>query len=60
VTEASGVPIGLAIAGANQHDSKMIEATLESIPVPRPQPTETEAQGMCLDKAYDTPQKLGA
>jgi len=27
-TEASGVPIGLAIDGANRHDSKMAEATI--------------------------------
>jgi len=28
LTEASGVPIGLAIDGANRHDSKMAEATI--------------------------------
>ena len=27
-TEASEVPIGLAVAGANRHDSKMAEATI--------------------------------
>jgi hypothetical protein len=54
LTEANGIPIGLAIAGANRHDSKMVEATLESIPVPRPEPTQREPQGMCLDKAYDS------
>ena len=54
LTEASGVPIGLAIDGANRHDSKMVEATIESIPVERPEPTEQEPQGMPLDKAYDS------
>jgi len=53
LTEASGVPIGLAIDGANRHDSKMVQATLESIPVKRPKPTRKKPQGMCLDKAYD-------
>jgi len=48
------VPIGLAIDGANRHDSKMVEATIESIPVERPEPTEQEPQGMPLDKAYDS------
>jgi transposase len=47
------VPIGLAIDGANRHDSKMVEATLESIPVKRPKPTRKNPQGMCLDKGYD-------
>ena len=53
LTEASGVPIGLAIDGANRHDSKLVEATLESIPVRRPKPTRKNPQGMCLDKGYD-------
>jgi transposase len=53
LTEAAGVPIGLAIDGANRHDSKMVEATLESIPVKRPKPTRNNPQGMCLDKGYD-------
>lgn len=47
------MPIGLAIDGANRHDSKMVQATLESIPVKRPKPTRKKPQGMCLDKAYD-------
>ncbi len=54
LTEATGVPIGLAVAGANRHDSKMVEATLESIPVSRPKPTRKKPQGMCLDKGYDS------
>jgi len=56
LTETNGIPIGVAIAGANCHDSKMVEATLESIPVARPQPTRVRPQGMCLDKAYDSGQ----
>ena len=54
LTEASGVPIGLAIDGANRHDCKMVEATIESIPVERPKPTKRTTQGMCLDKGYDS------
>jgi transposase len=54
LTEAKGVPIGLAIDGANRHDSKMVAATIQSIPVERPEPTEQETQGMPLDKAYDS------
>ena len=53
LTEAHGVPVGLAVEGANRHDKKLVEATLESIPVERPEPTETKPQGMCLDKGYD-------
>jgi putative transposase len=47
------VPIGLAVEGANRNDFKMARATLESIPVERPQPTADQPQGLCLDKGYD-------
>jgi putative transposase len=53
LTEAAGVPVGLAVEGANRHDKKLAEATLESIPLERPVPTEEAPQGMCLDKGYD-------
>lgn len=53
LTEANGLPVGLAVEGANRHDKKVAEATLESIPVERPEPTPDRPQGMCLDKGYD-------
>jgi putative transposase len=53
LVEANGVPVGLAVEGANRHDKKLVEATLESIPVERPGPTDAKPQGMCLDKGYD-------
>jgi putative transposase len=53
LTDGGGVPIGLAIAGANRNDFKMAEETITSIPVERPVPTLEQPQGMCLDKGYD-------
>ena len=47
------MPIGLAVAGANRHDMKLVRPTLENIVVERPTPTSEQPQGMCLDKAYD-------
>ena len=47
------MPVGLAVEGANRNDMKMVEATLESIPVERPEPTPEQPQGMCMDKGYD-------
>jgi putative transposase len=32
---------------------KLLRATIESIVVERPEPTETQPQGMCLDRGYD-------
>lgn len=54
LTEGVGVPVGLAIDGANRHDCKMVETTIKSIPVSRPKSTKRKHQGMCLDKGYDS------
>ena len=53
LTEGHGVPIGLAVDGANRPDMKLLRATIESIMVERPEPSQEEPQGMCLDKGYD-------
>lgn len=53
LSEGNGVPIGLAVEGANRHDMKMTKETLESIPLRRPEPTKDKPQGLCLDKGYD-------
>ena len=53
LTDGSGVPIGLAVAGANRNDFKLVRETIESIAVERPDPTPDTPQGMCLDKGYD-------
>jgi putative transposase len=53
LTEGGGVPIGLAVEGANRHDVKMVRETIEHIPVKRPAPTPTTPQGICLDTGDD-------
>ena len=53
LTDAAGIPLGLAIAGANRNDFKLFAATVTSVPVRRPRPRRTAAQGLCLDKGYD-------
>lgn len=53
LTEGRGVPIGVAVGGANRNDFKMARETIGSIPVGRPKPTRARPQGMCLDKGYD-------
>ena len=53
LTDGGGLPIGLAVDGANRNDFKMVFETVESIPVPRPRPTAKRPQGMCLDRGYD-------
>lgn len=51
--DARGVPVGLAVDGANRNDMKLVRETLQSIPVERPDPATTGKQGLCLDKGYD-------
>ena len=53
LTEGHGVPIGLAVEGANRQDMKMVRDTFESIVVKRPKSTRKKQQNMCLDKGYD-------
>ena len=43
------------MSGANTHDKRLVEPTLESIPIERPEPTAKQAQHFCADKGYDYP-----
>jgi putative transposase len=44
----------VVIAGANVHDTKLLEATIDAIVVDRPDADEVD-QHLCLDKGYDNP-----
>lgn len=56
LTDGRGVPLGLAGAGANRNDHKLLRETVEAIPIERPAPTPGVPQGLCLDKGYDYPE----
>ena len=52
-TDARGVPIGVAIAGASVHDQKLFRATLRSQPIRCPKSrSRKHKQHLCLDKGY--------
>ena len=53
LVEGGGIPIGVAVDGANRNDFKMARQTIEGIAIKRPKPTKKKPQGMCLDKGYD-------
>jgi transposase len=55
LTDGNGVPLGLTVSGANVHDKRLVQATLDSIPIARPKPTRRKRQHMCQDKGYDYP-----
>lgn len=52
LTDGRGVPIAVAIGGANAHDQSLAEETLEGIPLRRPKSAGRARQHLCLDKAY--------
>jgi putative transposase len=58
LTDGAGIPLAVAVEGANRHDAKLLVATLEGIVVARPAAEEEEAssyqQHLCLDAAYDS------
>lgn len=55
LVEGAGGPLAICIAGANVHDAKLLQATVEAVVVERPQPTLEQPQHLCLDKGYDNP-----
>jgi putative transposase len=53
LVEGHGVPIGLAVDGANRPDMHMVRETSASIPVERPEPTAAAPQHLGLDNGYN-------
>ena len=55
LTDGAGIPLAIAIEGANRHDMKLLCATLDGIIIARPEPTTAQPQHLCLDAGYDYP-----
>jgi hypothetical protein len=52
LTDGHGVPIGVAIAGANRHDMKLTEVTLKTQRISPPDLEPGEVRHICLDKGF--------
>jgi putative transposase len=50
--DGRGVPLAVAVDGANVPDAKLVAETLDGIPIPRPESTPQQPQHLCLDKGY--------
>ena len=50
--DGRGVPLAVAVEGANVPDQKMVAATLDAIPIQRPAAAPHKPQHLCLDKGY--------
>ena len=55
LTDGGGGPLAAVVTGANVHDTKLLDQTIEAIVVERPEATEAQPQHLCLDKGYDNP-----
>lgn len=53
LTDARGVPLAVAIAGANAHDQTLVRETFQNMRVRRPRPSRRRQQHLCADKGYD-------
>jgi len=64
LTDGVGIPLAVAVEGANRHDSKLLVATLDGLMVARPAAAEEEEgvecseQHLCLDAAYDSEEEV--
>ena len=49
--DGNGIPLSIEIDGANRHDIKLLEPTLQNLQIERPKRAK---ENICLDKAYDS------
>jgi putative transposase len=52
LTEADGGPVAIVVAGANVHDSQLLQDALEAVIVEPPNPVTGPTQHLCMDKAF--------
>jgi putative transposase len=53
LTDGAGGPLSIIIAGANVNDHLLLQQTLDSIVIERPESKRGQSQHLCLDKGYD-------
>jgi putative transposase len=51
LVNAQGLPLAIVVSGANTPDGRLLAATLDALPIERPDPATTD-QHLCLDKGY--------
>ena len=52
LTDEKGLPLSVVLSGANTHDIKLLEETLDNSIMPRPAVSEGQPQNLCLDAGY--------
>jgi transposase len=56
LADGRGVPLSIVPAGANVNDFKILEKTIRSIRIDRPEPSDDAPRNPCLDKGRDNRQ----
>lgn len=52
LVDGRGVPLSITVSGANTHDVKLLEPTLDGIVLQRPRPDDQNPQHLCADAGY--------
>jgi putative transposase len=52
LVDGNGIPLSLVVSGAERHDVKLLEPTLDHILVKRPRGREACREHLCADKGY--------
>ena len=58
LTDAKGIPLSVVLDGANRHDIKLLEKTLDKMVIFRPEVTDDKPQNLCLDAGYTGAEKI--
>jgi putative transposase len=53
LVEGAGLPLAVAVAGANRNDRTLLAVTLDGGVIARPEPTPQAPHHLCLDAGYD-------
>ena len=58
LTDAKGIPLSVVLDGANRHDIKLLEKTLDKMVIFRPEVTDDKPQNLCFDAGYTGAEKI--
>lgn len=58
LTDEKGIPLSVVLDGANRHDIKLLEKTLNNMVKFRPEITDNKPQNLCLDAGYTGAEKI--
>ena len=58
LADAKGIPLSVVLDGANRHDIKLLEKTLDKMVIFRPEVTDEKPQNLCLDAGYTGAEKI--